>query len=66
MSLILYRINPLKAILAPLKCKIEAFYYINQKPHLSSQTNGGTHVIIKIFIKYEKIVLIYIIFQHDS
>ena len=34
---------PLKAILDPLKCQIEAFYYINQKPHLSSQTSWGTN-----------------------
>ena len=29
----------LKTILDQLKCKIEAFYYINQKPNLSSQTS---------------------------
>ena len=35
----------LKAILDPLKCQMEAFYCINQKPHLSSQTNGVYKII---------------------
>ena len=35
---------PLKAILDPLKCKIEALYYKNKKPTLpSSQTSVGTY-----------------------
>ena len=27
-----------------LKCEIDAFYCFNQKPHLSSQTNGDIHM----------------------
>lgn len=34
---------PFKAILDHLKCQMEAFYYINQKTHLSAQISGGTN-----------------------
>ncbi len=36
-----------------LKCEMEVFYCINQKNPPIFTDKWGTHLIIKIFIKYE-------------